>query len=232
MMNTRLSLRYRRKIINLKFNKDITTMKLFHKLAAVTATTVLAFGVISAPARAAGFRSCSTGSYDISDNVTGASNCDISNDFNQDFVSPNKPLTVNEAGFFGNTDWMFGGKIGSNSGYDGTSGGQSGSWDISNVIQNTWDDVMLVFKSGQGTQLVGYQLNDGVSSGTWDSPFEKAAFNFNGKNTKDVSHISVYYREEETPKRSIPEPTSMLGLLGFGVFGTVSTLKRKQKQEA
>ncbi|KST68062.1 hypothetical protein BC008_33190 [Mastigocoleus testarum BC008] len=170
----------------------------------------------------------------MSDNVTGASNCDISNDFSQDSVSPNKPLTVNEAGFFGNTDWMFGGKIGSNSGYKGTSDGQSGSWDISNVIKSTWDDVMLVFKSGQGTQLVGYQLNDAVSSGTWESPFEKAAFNFKGKNTKDVSHISVYYREEqETPKkRSIPEPTSMLGLLGFGVFGTVSTLKHKQKQEA
>ncbi len=208
-------------------------MKLFNKLVTVTATTVLGFGVISAPANAAGFRSCTTSDYDISDNVTGASDCEISNDFNQDFVSPNKPLTVNEAGFFGSTDWMFGGKIGNDSGYNGSPGGQSGSWDISNVISNTWDDIMLVFKSGQGTQLVGYQLNDGVTNGTWESPFEKAAFNFNGKNTKDVSHISVYYRQgQEPPTQSVPEPTSMLGLLGLGAFGTISTFKGNKKQQA
>ncbi len=207
-------------------------MKLFHKLAALGATTVLGFGVISAPAHAAGFSSCSTSEYDISDSVTGASNCEISNDFNQDFVSPNKPLTVNEAGFFGSNDWIFGGKIGSNSDYNGTAGGQLGSWDISNVISNTWDDVMLVFKSGQGTQLVGYQLNDGVTSGTWESPFEKTAFDFKGKNLKDVSHISVYYKQAEKPqKRSIPEPTSILGLLGIGAFGTVSTFKRNKNQQ-
>lgn len=176
------------------------------------------------------FSSCSTSGYDISGKVTGATNCTISNQFDQDSVSPNKPLTVNEGeGFFGRTDWMFGGKIGSNAGYDGPQGGQSGSWDISKAIEDNWGDIMLVFKSGQGTTLVGYQLADGVESGTWDSPYEKAAFNFNGGNIKDVSHISVYYREGKKPvKRKVPEPTSILGLVGISaVVG--SSLKRKRK---
>ncbi len=209
-------------------------MKFFNKLAIVTATAVLGIGAASVPAHAVGFRSCSVDGYNLSDNVTGATGCTISNDFNQDSVSSKKPLTVNQGeGFFNNTDWEFGGKIGSDSGYNGTGGGQSGSWDISNVISNAWDDIMLVFKSGQGTQLVGYQLNDGVTSGTWESPFAKAAFNFNGKNTKDVSHISVYYRPgKEPPTQSVPEPTSMLGLLGLGAFGTISTFKRNKEQQA
>ena len=161
------------------------------------------------------FRSCST---DISSNVTGATDCTISNLFNQDSVSPNKPLTVNEGnGFFSYTDWMFGGKIGNNSGYNGDAEGQSGKWNLSNVIQNNWDDIMLVFKSGNGTNLVGYQLADGVKSGTWDSPYKK-----------DVSHISVYYREAKKPvKRKVPESSSILGLVvGATVVG--SSLKRKR----
>ena len=88
---------------------------------------------------------------------------------------------------------------------------------------------MLVFKSGQGTKLVGYELADGVKSGTWESPYEKAAFDFNGNNIKNVSHISVYYREgKKTVKRKVPEPGSILGLVGVtAVVG--SSLKRKRK---
>lgn len=159
------------------------------------------------------FRSCST------DNVTGATDCTTSNLFSQDSVSPNKPLTVNEGdGFFNYTNWMFGGKIGNNSGYNGDGEGQTGKWNLSNVIENNWDDIMLVFKSGNGTNLVGYKLDDEVDNGTWNSPYRK-----------DVSHISVYYRqEEEEVKRKVPEPTSILSLAAISGLAA-SSLKRKRK---
>jgi hypothetical protein len=146
----------------------------------------------------------------------------------QDSVSPNSPLTVNNEQFFGFSDWNFSGKMGSGD-FVGAAGGQSGSWDLSKVLQSSWTDVMLVFKSGQGTTLTGFLLNDGVTSGNWTSPFEKAIFGFNGGNTKDVSHISVYYREDnsvsETPSggsAAVPEPSTMAGLAlagaGLGAY--------------
>lgn len=172
------------------------------------------------------FRSCST---DILGKVTGAIDCTISNLFSQDSVSPNKPLTVNQGeGFFGHTDWNFGGKIGTGN-YKGDGNGQSGDWDLSKAIENNLGDIMLVFKSGKGTQLVGYELADGVESGTWDSPYVKGAFDFNGNNTKDVSHISVYYRQgKKEVKRRVPEPTSILGLAAISGLAA-SSLKRKRK---
>ena len=116
-------------------------------------------------------------------------------------------MTVNAEEFFGFTDWSFGGKIGENAGYAGKGSGKSGAWDISSVVQSAWDDVMLIFKSGNGTTLTGYMLKDGVTSGTWNSPF-----------AKDVSHISVYYRDvpENNPPERVPEPGLMTGLLVAG----------------
>ncbi len=229
-------------------------MNLFKKLGITALSVVLALGAVQEQASAnngkgknqAGdtdttsetqtqnpfdtvFRSCSTDNYDISGKVTGTTDCTIS-DENQDSVSPNKPLTVNAGeGFFGYTNWEFGGKIGSNAGYDGPKGGQSGEWDISQAIEDNWGDIMLVFKSSSGTNLVGYQLADGVESGDWKSPYEKPAFNFNGNNIKDVSHISVYYREgKKLAKRKVPEPTSILGLAAVSGLAA-SSLKRKRK---
>lgn len=33
----------------------------------------------------------------------------------------------------------------------------------------------------------------------------------------------------ELPSKSVPEPTTMLGILAFGIFGTTSSLNRKQQ---
>jgi hypothetical protein len=186
--------------------------------------------VLSAPAHAVGFNSCTTGTYNIADNVTGTSNCQISKDFDQDFLnnSNSSQNTVNQAGFFDLTNWGFGGKIGVDSGYVGTKEGQSGTWDISSVVQSSWNNVMLVFKSGNGTNLVGYKLADGVTSGNWSSPFEKAAFNFNGNGTKDVSHISVYYTQgTKPPVTSVPEPATMVALSLVG--GSMLVSRRRSK---
>ena len=126
--------------------------------------------------------------------VSGASACEYSDTAKQDFLNTS-PITVNSEAFFDFTDWSFGGKIGENAGYAGKGAGKSGAWDISSVVQSAWDDVMLIFKSGNGTTLTGYMLKDGVTSGTWNSPF-----------AKDVSHISVYYRDvpENNPPARAP----------------------------
>ncbi len=197
--------------------------------ATLISSSILAASVtlLSAPANAASFKSCNVnGSYNIANNVTGTSNCTISKYDSQDKINEG---TVNQrGGFFGNTDWEFGGKIGEDAGYVGTKKGQDGTWDISRVIQDTWKDVMLVFKSGNGTKLVGYEVADGVTSGDWDSPFEASAFENAFKNTKDVSHISVYYTKGTStpPRKEIPEPAN---LFGIGVVGGAIVLSRHHR---
>jgi len=143
----------------------------------------------------------------IADNVTGTSACQMSTSANQDFINQG---TVNTEKFFGFTDWNFGGKIGENVGYKGSGSGKAGTYDFSSLFSNPLvKDVMMVFKSGQGTTLVGYLMDS--AKGSWTSPFEKAVFGFNGGSVKDVSHISVYYREGSS-SAAVPEPTTMAGL--------------------
>jgi len=176
-------------------------------LSTAAALAVVSSVTVSNPAQA-----FTTGcAASIANDVSGASSCGIG-DANQDSVSPNRPLTVNTESFFGFSDWQFGGKIGETLGFGGTGSGQAGSWNISSVFKSTWNDVMLVFKSGQNTTLVGYLLNDNVTSGQWSSPFEKGVFDV--PNTRDVSHISVYYREDAKGGNSaaVPEPTTMAGI--------------------
>jgi hypothetical protein len=192
-------------------------------LATVLGSSILAAGMLaaSAPAKAATFACSSTSG--IADNVTNTSGCQFSDTADQDSVSPNKLLTVNSENFFGINNWAFGGKISSDTGYKGTGSGQLGTWDISSVFQNTWDDVMLIFKSANEIGLVGYMVEDGKTSGKWTSPFEKSAFNFSGNGTKDVSHISVYYKTGAAARtQSVPEPGMLLGLMAFGTGGLLT----------
>ncbi len=188
--------------------------------SAVAATSMI-FGSTEAMAVSFTFSECTApdSSYDISGNVTGAHDCTISNK-TQDFTQTD-PLTVNEdGGFFGMDNWMFAGKIGEDEGYDGLGEGESGSYDFTDVYM-PGHTYMLVFKSGAGTFLTGYKLNDGVTSGTWDSPFVEPPFSFPGNGPKDVSHISVY-------KKPVPEPLTILGAGAAISFGTA--FKRKLGQ--
>ncbi|WP_414564254.1 MULTISPECIES: PEP-CTERM sorting domain-containing protein [unclassified Anabaena] len=200
---------------------------MINKFSALLASAAIATGTIAtlaaAPAHAATF-ACESS---ISGLVSGTSACERSNSATQDFLNTN-PMTVNSEEFFDSTNWVFGGKIGENTGYLGTGEGKTGTWNISSVVENTWENIMLVFKSGQGTTLVGYQLEDGVTSGTWSSPFLKSVFGFNGGNVKDVSHISVYYTvgDPKPPVTQVPEPATILAL-GLVAGGMAVSRRRK-----
>lgn len=159
----------------------------------------------------------------ISGDVTGAVSCGIGT-ADQDSVSANKPLTVNTESFFGFNNWQFGGKIGETAGFAGKGSGQAGAWNLSSVFKSSWEDVMLVFKSGKNTTLVGYLLADNVKSGQWSSPFEKGVFDV--PNTRDVSHISVYYREGSGSSAAVPEPTTMAGIALAGAGLTAYRRRR------
>ncbi|HLP90616.1 MAG TPA: PEP-CTERM sorting domain-containing protein [Nostocaceae cyanobacterium] len=188
--------------------------KLAKLFSSVFLTAGVASAVMTAPAQGA-IVACPSS---ISGLVSGTDACQRSTTFNQDSVNPNDPLTVNlEGGFFGFTDWAFGGKIGETAGYTGTKQGQSGTWNISGAVQSNWSDVMLLFKSGNNTYLTGYNVTDSITSGIWSTPFDK----------KDVSHISVYYRPKSTePRVTVPEPATIIGL-GLVVGGMVMVRRRK-----
>jgi hypothetical protein len=158
----------------------------------------------------------------IANDVTGAVSCGIAT-ANQDSVATNRPLTVNTESFFGKTDWIFGGKLGEgNYANAGKGSGQSGTFNLSSILKSPLENVMLVFKSGQNTTLVGYLLGQGVTSGSWSSPFDSSVFNV--PNTRDVSHVSVYYREGSS--EAVPEPTTMAGIALAGAGLTAYRRRR------
>lgn len=201
---------------------------ILNSATALISSSILTASVLAltAPAKAATF----TCPSNIAAKVTGTVACERSDTATQDFLNSD-PATVNVEKFFNSTDWIFGGKIGKNTGYNGVGEGQSGTWNISSVFQNTWDDVMLIFKSGNGTFLTGYLLEDGVTSGAWTSPFLVT----NDKNKvqiKDVSHISVYYktgRDGGNAPTSVPEPSTMIAL---AIAGTGIVTYRRRKSSA
>lgn len=179
-------------------------------------SALLATGIASAhlaPANAVVMASSSCNTTD----VVGSANCTVGV-ASQDDVSENKDLTVNLENFFGSSDWEYATKI-----ELASNKGQSGTWDLSSILQNTWDDVMVVFKGGKNTTITGFLLEDGVKSFNWDTPF----------GVKDVSHISLYYRNggDVQPPAAVPEPASLMGL-GLVASGMVMARRRKSSQSA
>jgi hypothetical protein len=153
----------------------------------------------------------------ISTLVTGSAACQYTLDAANDDTS-SVPFTVNQEAFFSFTDWQFDSRI-----FDSPSGagGQAGSWDINSIFNSAWTDVMLIFKGGADETLginglAGYLLNDGVLSGTWESPFRNPPFtDLAPGQTSNTLHISVYFRSDD---REVAEPTT-LALLAFGLVG-------------
>lgn len=200
----------------MKVNKFLPSVR--NSATALIGSSILAAGVLTlaAPVKAATM-TCSAA---VANKVTGTTGCEYSTSAEQDSLNTN-PITVNAEQFFGFTDWVYSNKY-ENASLPDT---KSGTWDISSVFQNTWDDVMLIFKSGNGTTLTGYLLQNGVTSGTWNSPFLETN-NKGETKVKDVSHISVYYRTGSQQPTSVPEPASLAGL---GVVGATIAMSRRKK---
>lgn len=206
------------------------------------AACVVAIG-ISIPgdaSAAATFQSCVGTDYDISGKVTPTTACTILTPLDGAQNDSPQPGFVNGAEFFGIDDWEFGGKWdspapGGSSWTDSsilfnfTGGGQTGTFTLVGALGDI-SDIMLVFKDGGDTNLVGYMLDlKKTIGGVYNSPFTEPPFVYPGTGPRDVSHISVYYREGGGII-IIPEPAT-LSLVGLSLLA-VGAMSRRRKVRA
>ncbi|MDO8937565.1 MAG: PEP-CTERM sorting domain-containing protein [Methylicorpusculum sp.] len=213
------------------------------KLTGVLFASTLILGLVFSNSASAAFEPCTGTGFNIADNVTPNIGCTVLSPYSGSGSGQNdspQPGFVNTAGFFGITDWLFDGKydnINSTSGTDTstlfnfTGGSQSGTF--TKASDAILSDIMLIFKDGADTNLVGYKIDPSVSGGVYTSPFEEPPFNFSGTGPRDISHISVYYRRGQNGGGggggSVPEP-GMIALLGTGLLGFGLTHLRKRKK--
>lgn len=122
-------------------------------------------------------------------------------------------------GFFGFSDWTE--AVAKQDLPDGA--GQSGNWSIPSYDSTA--TYMIVFKDGSLTNLIGFTLISGISSGTWTSPFTDPPF-AGVSGTKDVSHFTIFKRGGDEPPPDISEPAT-LGLLGLGLLG-IAIMRRRR----
>lgn len=216
---------------------------LTRSLVSAMAGAALICGMGFSDPASASFSSCTGTGYDISDNVDPSSGCTILNPLdgavNDDVSPPASSYTVNVEQFFGFDDWSFDGKWDSVTGgfvdssglFNFTGDGQSGTFTAVGDLTDL--EIMFVFKDGGDTNLVGYLIDVTAllaradDTGTYSSPFEEPPFTFPGTGSRDISHISVYYREGGgPPPQELPEPTA-LALFGIGLAG-LWAIRRRQ----
>jgi hypothetical protein len=128
---------------------------------------------------------------------------------------------INTAGFFGFSNWQ-------SNGQDQLAGtgsvGGSGTWAISNVNFAQYD-YLMVFKDGQGTNLIGFLFNETASNGKWTTPFTNPPFvGVNGQDGKNVSHVTIARRLNPNGPGGDPNQTGVpvpgaLALFGAALFG-------------
>lgn len=203
-------------------------------------SAALLLGLAATGAQAA-FQSCVGTDYNISTKVSTAYDCTILLPLNGNDNDTPQPGFVNDKAFFGITDWAFDGKLldtPDSSFFDLTSGSDSLSGGFTYTGPTTGiEKIMMVFKDGSSTNLVGYLVT--ANDGSYSTPFTEPPFSFTGGTTsKDISHISVYYQSSSstggstttsgggtTSGGSVPEP-GVLGLIGLGLLG-LGALRRR-----
>lgn len=107
---------------------------------------------------------------------------------------------------------------------------ESGTWGLDISAWGLWDDIMLAFKDGADTTLVGFKLGDSEVSGSWASPFYSPNFNVGNSAVSNVSHISVYVSNRSTPTPT-PTPVSApatIMLMGLGIAGLGIAARRRK----
>lgn len=174
-----------------------------------------------AAASAVTYSGCIGPGYDLSADVSGAVDCEISSAGNDRTTTT--PMTVNRGGGFFDIDtWEYEGALGS-AGLTGTGSGKSGTYDLTSMFDGLTGDVMLVFKGARGTSLVAYELDLDNLAGTWTTPFDcdRFACNKNGK-PKWARHISVY-------SNLAPIPLPAAGLMLIGALGGLALVKRRRR---
>jgi hypothetical protein len=205
-------------------------------LTSTLVASVLTAGLTLLPNEALAFsvKGCTTPgvgtqpSFNLNDNVTNTVGCQYvdpaTNSTNDQGANGFDINTELAPGFFGFNDWIRNGNY-----FDNLSSA-TGSFDLDTIVFDTianWQaasDVLLVLKDGNNVStLVGYlydQTQDGnfsVVANPWLELYGKS---------KNISHISVYYREGDPV---VPTPAAVLpALFGMGM----AAVRRKKGEDA
>jgi hypothetical protein len=180
-----------------------------------------AMALVAGGANAATYTPCVALTAGKVSNTTG---CEILIGEDQDFLNTD-PMTVNiTPGFFLEDDWEFVGKVGVDGFLTGaTAGGSSGSFNLSSVIADLGEKVLIVFKGGSN-DIIGYLVDDLAALISWSTPFTDPPFTLPGNSTSQgVSHISVY------TVGVAPVPLPAAGFLMIGALGGLAAIRRRRR---